>query len=257
MRPHYSREKHEDCGRLLVIKPGILSGKYRRTFPNMLKLAHVRPFILLGTQPIIQVLALYMGYLYGVVYLVLTTLPGLWTKRYHESVKTAGLNYISLGVGYLVGAQSTARLNDTIYKILKRRSGQDVGRPEFRLPLLTPGAMLVPVGLLWYGWSAQAHIHWIMPNNGIAIFGVRMKIAAQCMQTYAVDTYTLYAACCISRCSRNLPALHCWLQLPALRAVHVRYTGLWLGKQRASSSCNRFGITGPVPTVEIRTVAES
>ncbi len=119
-----------------------------RTFPKILKLALVRPFILLGTQPIIQVLALYMGYLYGVVYLVLTTLPGLWTERYHESVEIAGLNYISLGVGYLLGAQSTARLNDTIYKILKRRSGQDVDRPDFRLPLLTPGAILVPVRLL-------------------------------------------------------------------------------------------------------------
>lgn len=165
-----------------------------RTFSKILKLALVRPFVLLGTQPIIQVIALYLGYLYGVVYLVLTTLPVLWTERYHESIGIAGLNYISLGIGYLIGTQSTARINDTIYKILKKRSGKEVGRPEFRLPLLVPGAILVPVGLLWYGWSAQAHVHWIMPNLGIAIFGVGLKIATQCTQTYAVDTYTLYAA---------------------------------------------------------------
>ena len=166
----------------------------RRTFSNTLKLALLRPFILLGTQPIIQIIALYLAYLYGVVYLVLTTLPTLWTERYHESIGIAGLNYISLGVGYLVGTQSTARLNDTIYKNLKKRSRKDVGRPEFRLPLLVPGAILVPLGLIWYGWSAEAHVHWIMPNIGIAIFGVGMKMATQCMQTYAVDTYTLYAA---------------------------------------------------------------
>ena len=165
-----------------------------RTFSKVLKLALVRPFILLGTQPIIQVLAVYLAYLYGVVYLVLTTLAGLWTERYHESIGIAGLNYISLGLGYLIGTQSTARLNDTIYKILKKRSGEDVGRPEFRLPLLVPGAILIPVGLVWYGWSAQVHLHWIMPNIGIAIFGVGMKIATQCTQSYAVDTYTLYAA---------------------------------------------------------------
>ena len=165
-----------------------------RTFSNILKLALVRPFIFLGTQPIIQVLAIYMGYLYGVTYLVLTTLPALWTERYHENIGIAGLNYISLGVGYLIGTQSTARLNDTIYKILKKKSGKDVGRPEFRLPLLVPGTILVPVGLLWYGWSAQAHAHWIVPNIGMAIFGVGMKIATQCTQTYGVDTYPLYAA---------------------------------------------------------------
>ena len=165
-----------------------------RTFFNILKAALVRPFILLGTQPIIQLLALYIAFLYGVVYLVLTTMPVLWTERYHESIDIAGLNYISLGVGYLFGTQSTARLNDVIYKLLKDRSGENVGRPEYRLPLLVPGSILVPGGIFWYGWSAQAHLHWIMPNIGLAIFGVGMKIATQCTQTYAVDTYPLYAA---------------------------------------------------------------
>ena len=73
-----------------------------RNFSKMLKLALVRPFILLGTQPIIQVLAVYLAYLYGLVYLLLTTYPALWTERYHESIGVAGLNYISLGLGYVV-----------------------------------------------------------------------------------------------------------------------------------------------------------
>ena len=165
-----------------------------RTFFKVLKQALVRPFILLGTQPIIQVLAVYLAYLYGVIYLILATFASLWTEQYHESIGIAGLNYISLGLGEIIGTQSTARLNDTIYRILKERNGKAVGRPEFRLPLLVPGAFLVPVGLVWYGWSAQKHLHWIMPNIGIAIFGVGMKIASQCTQTYAVDTYPLYAA---------------------------------------------------------------
>lgn len=165
-----------------------------RNFSNILKAALVRPFILLGTQPIIQILALYMAFLYGVVYLVLTTLPVLWTTRYHESIGIAGLNYISLGIGYLIGTQSTARINDVIYKLLKERRGEGVGRPEFRLPLLILGSIFVPLGIFCYGWSAQAHLHWIVPNIGLAIFGVGMKIATQCTQTYAVDTYPLYAA---------------------------------------------------------------
>ncbi|MCJ1394782.1 hypothetical protein MMC18_007662 [Xylographa bjoerkii] len=38
-----------------------------RTLTNILRLALVRPFVLLGTQPIIQVLSLYMAYLFGVM----------------------------------------------------------------------------------------------------------------------------------------------------------------------------------------------
>ena len=165
-----------------------------RTFANILKAALIRPFILLGTQPIIQVLALYIAYLYGIIYLLLTTFPTLWVNRYHESIGIAGLNYISLGTGYLIGTQSTARAQDAIYKLLKARSADGLGRPEFRLPLLIPGSVLVPGGLLWYGWSAQKNLHWIMPNIGIAIYGVGVKIGTQCSQSYAVDAYTLYAA---------------------------------------------------------------
>ena len=165
-----------------------------RTFLKILQSALVRPLVLLGTQPIIQTLVLYMAFLFGVMYIVLTTLSTLWAEQYGEPVGIAGLNYISLGIGYVIGTQSTARLNDHIYRRLKKRSGRDVGKPEFRLPLLVPSAVLVSAGLFWYGWSANTHLHWIMPNIGIAIFGIGMKIGTQCIQTYTVDAYTLYAA---------------------------------------------------------------
>ena len=161
---------------------------------NAVKLALVRPFMLLGTQPIVQVLALYLAYLYGTMYLFLTTFPALWVGRYHESIGVAGLNYISIGFGFIIGAQSTARANDVIYKYLKARDINKLGRPEFRLPLLIPSSVLVPGGLFWYGWSAQKNLHWIMPNVGIAIYGIGVKIGTQCIQTYVVDAYPLYIA---------------------------------------------------------------
>lgn len=152
-----------------------------------------RPFILLGTQPIVQVLALYMAYMYGLMYLVLSTFPTLWTETYHEAVGVGSLNYISLGVGFTAGVQICAPINDRIYRRLKKRN-DNIGKPEFRVPLLLPGGILVPIGLFWYGWSAQAHIHWIMPNIGAAIFAAGTIMGFQCIQTYIVDSYTKYAA---------------------------------------------------------------
>ena len=128
------------------------------------------------------------------IYLVLASYAQLWIKHYHEPISISGLNYTALGVGYILGTQATAHLNDHIYKTLTKRSKKKLGRPEFRLPLLIPSSVLVPAGLLWYGWSAQNQLHWIMPNIGIAIFGIGVKIATQCSQMYAIDTYTLYAA---------------------------------------------------------------
>jgi len=174
--------------------------KYYTEFDNpdrhltaILGRALYRPFRLLFTQPIIQVVALYMAYLYGLMYLLLSTFPGLWTGPYHEAVGVGSLNYISLGAGFFLGTQLTAPLNDRIYRRLKRRNNNE-GTPEFRVPLMFVGSALVPIGLFWYGWSAQHRLHWVMPNIGAALFAAGSIVCFQCMQTYIVDSYTRYAA---------------------------------------------------------------
>ncbi|KAI9824357.1 MAG: hypothetical protein M1826_007379 [Phylliscum demangeonii] len=172
-----------------------------KTVSKVLGTSLLRPFRLLGTQPMIQVLAVYMALLYGLMYLVLSTFPRLWEQRYHERVGVAGLNYLSLGVGFFLGTQICAPLNDRLYRRLQaRHDGR--GQPEFRVPLMVPGAVLVPVGLLWYGWTAQAAAwrptHWILPNIGAALFAAGTIIGFQCMQSYLVDSYARYAASAVA-----------------------------------------------------------
>lgn len=167
----------------------------KKTLAQVLRAALIRPFRLLLTQSIVQVLALYMAYVYGIMYLVLSTFPSLWTnpEYYNESIGIGGLNYISLGLGFWCGSQLCAPLNDRIYRRLKARNN-NIGRPEFRVPLLGVAAFLIPAGLFIYGWTAQSHCHWIAPNIGALLFGAGTIISFQCMQTYMVDTYTRYAA---------------------------------------------------------------
>lgn len=164
-----------------------------KTLWNILKTSLSRPFILLGTQIIVQVLAVYMAFLYGMMYLVLSTFPSLWEIRYGESIGIGGLNYISLGVGFFLGSQITARMNDKIYKNLKKKNNGE-GKPEFRVPMMPIGAALVPAGLFVYGWTAQYKTHWIGPNIGACMFAAGTIIGFQCIQTYIVDSYTRYAA---------------------------------------------------------------
>jgi hypothetical protein len=59
---------------------------------------------------------------------------------------------------------------------------------------MVPSSLLVPIGLLWYGWAAQARLHWIMPNIGATIFAAGIIIGFQCIQSYIVDGYSRYAA---------------------------------------------------------------
>ncbi|RDW62352.1 MFS general substrate transporter-14 [Coleophoma cylindrospora] len=160
----------------------------------------VRPCILLATQPIVQVLAIYMAYVYGLAILVLSSFTELWTATYHESIGTAGLNYIALGIGYISGTQICALFNDRAYSALKARAG-GIGRPEFRIPLMLPSSIMVPAGLVLYGWAGQYHVHWAVPNLGAAIFAAGVEVLTQCVQTYLVDAYSQYAASALSAAS--------------------------------------------------------
>ncbi|KAJ5990223.1 MFS general substrate transporter [Penicillium canescens] len=164
-----------------------------RTFGQELRKNLVRPLRMLFTQPAIQALALYRGYQYGLMYLVLASFPMVWEVVYREDTGTASLNYLSLGIGFVLGLQFCGRVLDMIYMRLKRHYKHD-GRPEFRVPLMVPGGLLVPLGLFIYGWTAQNKTHWIVPNVGAAIFAFGLIISFQCAQTYVVDAYSRYAA---------------------------------------------------------------
>jgi hypothetical protein len=56
------------------------------------------------------------------------------------------------------------------------------------------GSITVPVGLFWYGWSAQATIHWIMPIIGATIFGFGFICTLLPIQMYFVDTFEYSAS---------------------------------------------------------------
>ncbi|EGP90985.1 uncharacterized protein MYCGRDRAFT_33525 [Zymoseptoria tritici IPO323] len=153
----------------------------------------VRPFIMLTTQPALQAMALFRGYQYGLMYLVFATFPRVFQGAYDQGVGRASLNYLSLGVGFIIGLQISGRMQDKIYTW---STGFDPSRglPEYRLPLVLPFSLLIPIGLFIYGWTAEHEIHWIVPNIGSAIFSVGLIVCFNCAQAYVVDTYTTYAA---------------------------------------------------------------
>ena len=91
------------------------------------------------------------------------------------------------------GLKESATNTHQVYKYLKKRHNHP-GRPEFRVPLMYPTAIVVPLGLVTYGLSAHFKAHWIVPNIGAAIFAAGLILSFQCVQTYTIDTYERYAA---------------------------------------------------------------
>ncbi|KIO23183.1 hypothetical protein M407DRAFT_215295 [Tulasnella calospora MUT 4182] len=175
-----------------------------RTLPNddatpkdqslfrMLSAHLTRPFVILTTDIICLNLSLYAAVIYGTLYMMLVTLSDVYTNDYGWSTGIAGLAYIGPGIGFILGTVFFVKAGEVVSAKLTERNG-GTRQPEYRIPVMLVGSLIMPVGLLWYGWSADQHAHWILPIIGGGFFGAGMMICFLAIQVYLVDSF-IYAA---------------------------------------------------------------
>lgn len=164
------------------------SKEFHRDLFSRLSVGLLRPLLLLIQRPVIQVIALVMALNFAIYCLMLSTFANLWIERYGESESISSLNYISIAIGTTLASQGGGHLMDFIYRRLRDRSNGKTS-PEFRVPFIVPGVLLIPVGLFWYGWSAEQGISWVMVDVGAAIFTCGSFILAQGMLAYLLDEF--------------------------------------------------------------------
>jgi len=152
---------------------------------------------MLFLSPIVLALSIYMAFTYGVLYLLFTTIPVVFRETYRFGTGVAGLVYIAMGVGNFCGwAFITAYSDRSVVRQTKDNNG--VFEPEMRMPICIYFGACLPLTFFWYGWSAEADVHWIVPVLGLfpfsfGIMGVYLPIV-----TYLVDAYPMYAASAVA-----------------------------------------------------------
>ena len=128
-----------------------------------------RPLKLLFLSPVVATLSIYQGIVYGFMYLLFTTFPLVFQLRYHFSSGSVGLSYLGMGIGSLIGLAFSGAISDRVYR---KMTTLGKWKPEYRLVPLIPGCLFIPIGFFWYGWSAQAGTHWIVPILGTVFIGI-------------------------------------------------------------------------------------
>ncbi|CZR64441.1 related to multidrug resistant protein [Phialocephala subalpina] len=175
---YYTEHERRDCEKSL----GRILGR-----------ALSRPLRLLAFHPIIQVTALISGFNYGLLYIVLSTFSDLWIQQYHQKVEISGLHYIACSLGEMAASQIAGPLMDYLFRRRQARNANNASNGlyqlEFRIPLMFPGIIIAPIGLLLYGWSAQYLVHWAVVDIGmfIALFGGQLSDIP--LTAYIIDSY--------------------------------------------------------------------
>lgn len=145
------------------------------TRKELFLLSIIRPAKMLFLSPIVFLLSLYVGLVYGYLYLVFTTITSVFANTYGFSQGSVGLSYLGIGIGSIIGLIVLGGTSDKLLIYLSTKNGGEK-KPEYRLPLLIPGSLFVPASLFIYGWTAFYHTHWIVPIIGTSFLGVGMLI---------------------------------------------------------------------------------
>ncbi|KAI4090225.1 MAG: hypothetical protein L6R37_007924 [Teloschistes peruensis] len=160
---------------------------------ELFKRAIVRPFKLLIFSPIVLALSTFMAVVYGYLYLLFTTITEVFESTYNFSSGAVGLTYLGIGIGSFCGLFIFGFASDRIVRYLSKKNNGEM-KPEYRLPPMIPGAFIVPIGLLIYGWTAEKHTHWIAPIVGTGCVGLGLLATFMPVSTYLIDAFTLHAA---------------------------------------------------------------
>lgn len=185
---------------------------------EMLLHAVLRPTKMLVFSPVVLFLSLYAAVLFGLIFLLFATFPSVFGELYGFNAGMAGLAYLGLGVGMLLGLVLFAVMSD---KLLGQKNGATVTRPELRLVLMNWFAPITPIGCFWYGWSAHYQTHWIVPILGTFVIGLGAFFVVMPVQIYLVDAFgSQGAASALGACMviRNLFGAFLALAAPPLYA---------------------------------------
>ncbi|KAG6028782.1 hypothetical protein E4U41_000585 [Claviceps citrina] len=169
----------------------------RQSTTQLLLTSLVRPLKMLVLSPLVFFLSLYIAFVFGAVYLLYTTIPGVFEDRYGLTSSQVGLVYVALGLGNVLGWAVVTFWSDRLVVRLARANG-GVFEPEMRLTISIYFGIFLPVTFFWYGWSAYHGVHLASTVAALVPYGFGIMGLFLPITTYLIDSHPLYAASAIA-----------------------------------------------------------
>lgn len=136
----------------------------------------LRPLEMLLFEPMCLSLCMHSSLLLGILYLFFGAFPLVFATNHGFNIWQVGLTFLGLAIGILFGISTTPYWQKNYQLLVKNRhteaSEDGKPEPEYRLPQVIVGAVLVPAGLFWFGFTTYTSVHWIVPVIGSGLFGM-------------------------------------------------------------------------------------
>lgn len=144
-----------------------------------------RPFRMLRQEPILCLIALYVGLVYGILYLFFTAFPISFQQDRGWGEGHGGLPFLSVTIGVIIGGLLNAHHSRTSFAAALAAS---TSTPETRLPPMILGGFLLPPGLFWWAWASKVNSPWPQIIAGVPM-GTGILLILVNGLNYIVDVY--------------------------------------------------------------------
>ncbi|KAJ5953032.1 uncharacterized protein N7479_011445 [Penicillium vulpinum] len=151
----------------------------------------LRPFQMLVQEPILVLITLYVGFIYGFLYTCFVAYPISFQEERGWNDGVGALPFIGIICGVFCACFIIVAFSLTRYRAFIRRYGRV--RPEERLIPMMIGGVLLPAGMFWFGWTSNPHITWVPEAISGGFLGCGVLLIFLQGLNYIIDVYPLYA----------------------------------------------------------------
>ncbi|KAJ7606621.1 MFS polyamine transporter [Roridomyces roridus] len=171
-----------------------LSDMNRVPFVQTLKVALLRPLVMLFMEPVVLFMSFYLSFVYSLLYLLFFAFPIAFAEVRGFSAGITGVTFLSIIIGISI-ALALIPFQEKLYK----RATKFGGFPEARLFPMLLGAITLPIALFIFAFTGgYAWVNFMGPCVAGALFGFSMILLYVAANSYIVDSYSDYAASAIA-----------------------------------------------------------
>ncbi|PYH41291.1 MFS transporter [Aspergillus saccharolyticus JOP 1030-1] len=161
----------------------------------------LRPWGMLFREPIVLLLALYVGIIFGLLYMSFAAYPIVFQQIRGWNAIDTGLSYFGMLVGVLVAVPHVYISQSRYAKMLACQESARLP-PEVRLLDSFLATIALPVGLFWFAWTiVPVSLPWVVPLLGSVLVGYSQLMISITCYNYLLDSYTIFAASVMADCN--------------------------------------------------------
>ncbi|KAJ7498000.1 MFS polyamine transporter [Mycena galericulata] len=174
----------------------------RPSLISMIIVSCTRPIHLLMTEPVVSSFSLWIGFLWGVLFCMIESIPGLFRDLHHFTVGQEGTVFASMVVGTCLGFASNFYQDHLYHKHFERRG------PEARLISACAAAVMLPISMFIYAWCSFPSVPWISLVIALTLYIWATFIVYLAVFSYLADCYGPFASSALAGQSlcRNMMA---------------------------------------------------